>query len=66
METEPSELGEQGRGEEQILEQIFFWRLLMEAVLQLGQWVGRVSWDPVFIPVLAAVLLSQAMWRDRM
>lgn len=38
----------------------------MEAVLQLGQWVGRVSWDPVFIPVLAAALLSQAMWRDRM
>lgn len=26
----------------------------MEAVLQLGQWVGRASWDPVLIPVLAA------------
>lgn len=28
----------------------------MEAVLQLGQWVGRVSLDPRFIPVLAAAL----------
>lgn len=37
----------------------------MEAVLQLGQWVGRVSWDPVLIPVLAAALLSQARgWEE--
>lgn len=43
----------------------FFWRLLMEAVLQLGPWVGRVSWDPTLIPVLAAALLSQARgWEE--
>lgn len=30
----------------------------MEAVLQLGQWVGEVSLDHRFMPVLAAALGS--------